>query len=71
MEFRFDYLKCQECGKTDFCRRCEGFLMEELLLEPDIDRVSLQMERSILSLSSGLELPALEALLKKHGIFVR
>lgn len=70
MEFRFDYLKCQNCENKNFCDRCEGNLIENLLLEQEIQHVNLQIPGKILSISSDLELPELEALLRKHEVLV-
>lgn len=70
MEFQFDYPKCQSCEKKNLCDRCEAFLTENLLLEQEIQYVNLQMPGKILSISSGLELPQLEALLRKHEVIV-
>lgn len=70
MEFRFDYLKCQNCEKKDLCDRCEAYLTEKLLLEREIRSVNLQMPDRILSVSSDLELRNLEELLRKYEVFV-
>lgn len=45
-------------------------MTENLLLEQEIQYVNLQMPGKILSISSGLELPQLEALLRKHEVIV-
>lgn len=71
MEFRFDYLECQNCEKKDLCGRCEANLVEKLLLEQEIRYANLQMPDRILSISSDLELPKLEALLRKHELIVK
>lgn len=70
MEFRFDYLKCQNCKNNDLCDRCESCLTEKLLLEQEIRYVNLQMPGKILSIASDLDLPNLENLLRKYEIIV-
>lgn len=70
MEFRFDYQKCETCENSNLCNHCEENLTEKLLLEQEIRCITLQMPDKILSVSSDLELPALEALLRNHGVNV-
>lgn len=70
MEFRFDYQKCEACENRKLCSQCEENLTEMLLLEPEIRCITLQMPDKILSVSSDLELPALETLLRNHGVNV-
>ena len=70
MEFRFDYLKCQNCENRDLCDRCESYLTEKLLLEQEIQYANLQISGKILSITSDLDLPKLEELLRKYEMIV-
>lgn len=70
MEFRFDYLKCQNCENKDLCDRCESCLTEKMLLEQEIQYVNLKMSGKTLAITSELDLPKLEELLRKYEMIV-